>query len=294
MSGISIKKATYGTGSSTVDVTKVVASKVNDGLLSFTVTTEALNVEDPAPGRGKQLDITYTINGGSSTTLYAKEGDPVIINAPAARQATGLEIIKAEYGAAGDEHIDVTDAVKSQVRNGSIDMRVGFKEVGIPDPSPTRPKELVVHYKVNGAEATNIIRDGGRLKISAPPVDGSPSATENGGDIISILIGGIFKAAHTFFAVIVVVGFYQIGEQFKMGRLFGGIAGLIILSSFFASPSTFPNSFTSFLSFMLLLVPPGIVFILRLFTSTDWVNKPSPYISNEVRTAVNTLMLNKV
>jgi hypothetical protein len=64
--GISIKTAIYGVGSTTVDVVSAVTAQNKDGTINFAVSPTALNVEDPAPGQTKTLNATYTINGGSS------------------------------------------------------------------------------------------------------------------------------------------------------------------------------------------------------------------------------------
>jgi hypothetical protein len=171
MSGIKIIKATYGTGTTTVDVTKTVASRVKDGMLNLTVTPDSLNVTDPAPGQLKTLDVSYTINDGSTMGQMVKDNELLMISAPPERQATGLQIIKAEYGYAGN-FTDVTDAIQNHVRNGSIKIKVGPSTAGIPDPNPNKQKTLAVSYEINGAPNTVQITDGKMLDISAPPVEG--------------------------------------------------------------------------------------------------------------------------
>lgn len=81
-SGISISSATYGVGTKIVNVTKAVTSHIQQGKLNFTVSPDALNVEDPAPGQTKTITITYSINGEASKTLTEKDGNMVSINPP--------------------------------------------------------------------------------------------------------------------------------------------------------------------------------------------------------------------
>lgn len=168
MSGIKILKATYGIGSTTVDVTKGVASHVKDGVLNLTVTPDSLNVTDPAPGQLKSLDVSYTINNGSSMSQLIKDNEVLMISAPPERKATGLQITKAEYGYAGN-FIDVTDAIQNHIRNGSIKIKVSPSTAGVPDPNPNKLKTLSVQYEINGSPNSIDVDDGKTLNISAPP-----------------------------------------------------------------------------------------------------------------------------
>jgi len=170
MSGIKITKASYGTGTTTVDVTKAVASHIKDGVLNLTVTPDSLNVTDPAPGQQKILDVAYTINGGSTMGQMVKDNEILMISAPPERRATGLQITKAEYGYAGN-FVDVTDAIQNHIRNGRINIKVGPSTAGVPDPNPNKLKTLSVQYELNGAANSVDVTDGKTLDISAPPVD---------------------------------------------------------------------------------------------------------------------------
>lgn len=168
MSGIKILKATYGIGSTTVDVTKGVASHIKDGVLNLTVTPDSLNVTDPAPGQLKSLDVSYTINNGSSMSQLIKDNEVLMISAPPERKATGLQITKAEYGYAGN-FVDVTDAIQNHIRNGSIKIKVSPSTAGVPDPNPNKLKTLSVQYEINGSPNSIDVDDGKTLNISAPP-----------------------------------------------------------------------------------------------------------------------------
>lgn len=190
MSGIKITKALYGTGSTTVDVTKSVMSHIKDGNLSLVVTPDSLNVTDPAPDQQKILDVAYTINDGKQMSQMVKDNEVLMISAPAERRATGLQITKAEYGYPGN-WTDVTDAIQNHVRDGSIKITVGYKSAGIPDPNPNKQKSLEVEYEINGAPNTVSLTDGKTLNISAPPLDSvDPTSPSN---YVSQLMGITFS-----------------------------------------------------------------------------------------------------
>ena len=194
MSGIKILKATYGIGSTTVDVTKGVASHVKDGVLNLTVTPDSLNVTDPAPGQLKSLDVTYTINNGSSMSQLVKDNEVLMISAPPERKATGLQITKAEYGYAGN-FVDVTDAIQNHIRNGSIKIKVSPSTAGVPDPNPNKLKTLSVQYEINGSPNSIDVDDGKTLNISAPPEElaDNKSPTQHAMSIFSMVYMAVGK-----------------------------------------------------------------------------------------------------
>jgi hypothetical protein len=251
--GLSVIQAVYGAGSSTTDVTASVAAKAKDGVLSFTVNPTSLNVTDPAVGQMKTLNIVYTINGGSRNSITKKDGDSVYIDAPPARTATGLQITKAEYGYNGN-YTDVTDAIQNLIKSdGSISTKVGFKEVGIPDPNPNKQKELVVDISINGSSSRQTLKDGETFQLSAPPVK-SPSNSTLSQDTGSF-IGSLFAAVARFFGVALhslsVFTAITFGRKFISPILWGGIAFFVPLFSFWALPI--------------------IVLGIRLFSTTDVV-----------------------
>ena len=250
--GLTIVQAVYGAGSTTTDVTKTVAAMVKNGVLKFTVSPASLNVTDPAPGQLKELNVAYTINGGSTTGKMIKDNDLVDISAPPATVASGLQITKAEYGYAGN-YTDVTDAVQNLVKDGSIDIKVGFKAVGIPDPNPNKVKNLQVQYSINGSTTTETIDDGKPFKLSAPGVTAPSNTTpsQNVGSFIGIL----FKSVAIFFGVFLhalsIFTAVQYGNQFLSPLLWGGLAFFIPFFSFTALPV--------------------VTFLLRLFRSSDFI-----------------------
>jgi hypothetical protein len=250
--GLSIISASYGSGSSTVDVTSALAAMVKDGILRFTVTSTALNVTDPAPGQLKKLDVTYTINGGSKNQITKKDNELVNIDAPPIRTASGLQITKAEYGYPGN-YTDVTDAVQNLVSNGSINLTVGFKAVGIPDPNPSKQKHLKVDYSLNGSSSSDTINDGSPFKLSAPSVTAPSNITpsQNVGSFIGILFKNIAIFFGIFLHALSVFTAVQYGNQFISPLLWGGLA-----------------FFIPFFSFTVL---PVVTFGMRLFKSSDFI-----------------------
>lgn len=250
--GLFISKASYGSGIQTVDVTTAVTSHIQDGKLNLVVSPSALNVEDPAPGVIKTLTVTYTINNGSSMTMSQTDGNVININAPPAQEATGLVIEKAEYGYAGNM-TDVTNAIQSQVSNGGINITVGPKSAGIPDPNPSKQKSLTVTYTINGAHNTDTIVDGKAFKVYAPAVL-APDNRKPAQHVMSVL-GVVFKNIAYFVGVYLqtlsVGSAIEFGNTFISPILWGGIAFIV-----------------PFFSFWLL---PQIVFWIRLFVSYDIV-----------------------
>ena len=168
--GLNIQSASYGVGTTVVDVKHEVVSHINNGKISLVVSPAALGVKDPAPGEIKTLTVTYTINGGSKNTTSAVDDDTFSIDAPPERMASGLKIVKAEYGYEGN-FADVTSAVKTYVDNGTINMKVSPSAVGIPDPNPNKQKVLNVDVTINEEPSSYTIEDGKTFSISAPALN---------------------------------------------------------------------------------------------------------------------------
>lgn len=266
--GLTIHKATYGVGSTTSDVTGAVSSKVKDGVLNFTVSPSSLNVDDPAPGQTKTLDISYTVNGGSANNISEKDGGLVFIDAPPEKLASGLQIKLAKYGYPGN-WTNVTDAIQNHVDNGGINITVGFKSAGIPDPNPNKQKQLYVEYEINGGPNLATFNDGDKFQVSAPPRAGKINTS--GVDFFGI-ISQIFKG---FLAVISFYTAKTLGDNMignVGGWMFGGISLLSYNAPLIGSGWT------------LLTIFPIITFWVRLFKSADIVTAasfgPSPLTPN--------------
>lgn len=246
--GISIKTAIYGVGSTTVDVVSAVTAQNKDGTINFAVSPTALNVEDPAVGQTKTLNVTYTINGGSSNTISVKDGNTFHIEAPPARTASGLQIKKAEYGYQGN-YTDVTNAVQDKVSNGSINLKVGFVQVGLPDPNPNKQKDLKVEYSINGAPSTQILLDGQTFAISAPPVAGSSGS---GSEFVGSIWNAVFLFVKVFFFASMLFLSWKVGQQYNQG------AAAMIAIGTFVTYGIFP-----------IFIMPFVIFWWRLFVNHD-------------------------
>ena len=238
MSGIVVVNATYGAGSTTTDVTKTVSSMIKDGVLSIpAVSPTVLNVNDPLPGQPKVLRISYTINGGAGLMTAINDGQSFYIDAPPQRIASGLEITKAEYGVDGNMN-DVTDAVISHIKNGSIDIVIGFKKLGVPDPNPNKVKQFEIEFTINGAKNMKTMKDGDRFKESAPAVDGPTNGTPS--QHVMTAMGMVWSNIMRFF------GFFLYSLSFftclrfgnSQGRMpmFWGALGLIPMFGFIGLP----------------------------------------------------------
>lgn len=201
--GIKIIKALYGVSPNNVDVTASVVSHVKDGSINLVVTPDSLGVTDPNPGKQKTLDVTYTINNGPSNTQSVRDNEVLMINAPPERKATGLEITKAEYGYPGN-FTNVTNAVQNYVKDGIINLKVAFANLGIPDPNPNKQKELKINYTLNGAENTQVLKDGQTFNISAPMSEAvsNTAPTEHAYSFFSSLFGALVKGVFVFLYVV--------------------------------------------------------------------------------------------
>jgi hypothetical protein len=256
--GLVVQKATYGSTSGTpVDVTSAVASKVKDGVLSFTVSPSSFGIEDPAPGQLKEAYVAYTINGGRKNEITKKDNDLVKIDAPPVREASGLQITKAEYGYSGN-WTDVTNAVQDLMKSdGSINITVGFKALGLPDPNPNKQKELRVDYSINGATSSQSLKDGETFTLSAPAAEDTsgPSVNDQANSLFGLLLSGL--------------GLF-ITALFCFTSAFASVR--------FATEAIGDNSAIWWIFFSLGLFPlfgfiglPFFVFIARLFVSSDFV-----------------------
>ena len=252
MSGIKILNAVYGNGSKTVDVTGAVASHIRDGEVNLTVTPDSLGVENPSPGTYNKLTVTYTINNGDRNTTTVDDDGLLMISAPPERKAVGLQIESAEYGYTGN-FTDVTDALRSLIDDGSINIKVSPSAVGLPDPNPNKQKQLNVTYSLNGAKNTQTIKDNSYFKISAPAVENvsSASMSDNLGSFFSSLFVSAWYLAGVFLYILSIYSAYDFGTSIGLAMPMAILAIVLPFVSFWG-------------------IPP-VVFVRRLFFTTDLV-----------------------
>jgi hypothetical protein len=254
MSGIVVTNATYGTSSASTDVTSTVSAAIKDGVLSISsVSPTSLNVSDPAAGQAKMLHVSYTINGGDGLMTAVRDNESLYINAPPQRTASGLQITKAEYGV-DNNFTDVTNVLQDMVKNGSIDTKIGFKELGLPDPNPNKKKQFEVEYTINGAKNMKTLSDGDRFKQSAPAVDAVSNTTPT--QQVGSFVGVLFKSVAYFFSMFLytlsVFTAIEYGNQFISPMLWGGVAFFIPFFSFWGLPI--------------------VTFFVRVFSNNDFIH----------------------
>jgi hypothetical protein len=243
--GITIVSAEYGVVPEMIDVTSQVTSHIKDGELNLLVSPASLNVNDPAAGKpNKTLNVSYTINSGSTNTKTVTEGNTLHIIAPGQKTADGLVITKAEYGYAGN-YTDVTDAIQSYVSNGSIDLKVSSSTAGIPDPNPNKKKSLKVTYTLNGSSNTETIDDGKKFTLSAPPLDAPPTKTPRQHALtgMNILVVNFGYFVSTFVVLLNIFACCRISLNWFNTFIFGFLVGLMPLSYVWAIlPALFARS----------------------------------------------------
>lgn len=179
--GGELVRAEWGVPGQRVDVTSRVRTFIHDGVLQMEVTRFSLGI-DPAPHQNKDLVIRvrhwdgqveeYKYPERSNCSL---ELDPPNQNQWDQRgprddhrdwddhhdgdrehREHGLRILRAYYGAEG-QFVNVTDAVRSNVNDGRISMRVDNYAMGV-DPAPGVHKFLRILYVYDG-ERRNITVD---------------------------------------------------------------------------------------------------------------------------------------
>jgi hypothetical protein len=171
--------AEWGVRGHMVDVTPRVRTFIHDGVLQMEVTRFNLGI-DPIPHVNKVLVIRLREWDGDVKAYEYPERSAVRLELDPddwharreeyerherdqreerreyARRERGLEILRAYYGAEG-QFANVTEAVRSQVADGRLYLRVDNYSMGV-DPLPGVHKRLRVMYKLDG-ERRNVVVD---------------------------------------------------------------------------------------------------------------------------------------
>jgi len=175
--GGDLVRAEWGVPGQRVDVTSRVRTFIHDGVLQLEVTRFSLGI-DPAPHQNKDLIIRvrgwdgqveeYKYPERSNCSLELDPQNQNQWDQPGPRdrgddhrdwdddhhdgyrehREHGLRILRAYYGAGG-QFVNVTDAVRSNVNDGHISMRVDNYAMGV-DPVPGVHKWLRVLYVYEG------------------------------------------------------------------------------------------------------------------------------------------------
>jgi len=198
-----IQRADYGFQSARTDVTDILRDLVARGGVNGRVAINNQTMGgDPAVGRDKTLRIfaknrrneerQFDVREGGSieTRFFAVPRDDWDDRGPGRddrprddhprgdndrgdhdrgdrdrgdRERGDLFILRGYYGAQG-RTVNVTDRLRSMVRDGVLAVRVNNENFG-GDPAIGAEKVLIVIYRIRGEEQATAVREGGRLVI---------------------------------------------------------------------------------------------------------------------------------
>ena len=160
----------WGVPAAHVDVTSRLRTFIHDGVLQLEVTRFNLGI-DPAPHQNKTLIIRIRHHEGDVKEYSYPERSTVSLELDREdraerreeheehehegrredgyeRRERGLQIMSAYYGA-GDQFVNVTDAVRNRMEEGHIYLHVDNYSMGV-DPMPGVHKYLRVLYVFDG------------------------------------------------------------------------------------------------------------------------------------------------
>jgi DnaJ-like protein len=180
--GGELVRAEWGVPGNQVDVTARVRSFWRNGVLQFEVTRFNLGI-DPAPHQNKVLVIhvrhwdgdikDYSYPERSTVNLELdpedrwerREGhDPDEHRDEGyGRHDRGLRILRAYYGAEG-QFVNVTEALRSRVDDGRLNLHVDNYSMGV-DPLPGRRKWLRVLYYFDGERRNVVVEEKTDLQL---------------------------------------------------------------------------------------------------------------------------------
>lgn len=169
-----ILRATYGTSRREVDVTDRLRDLARQDQ-RLRMGNDTFGV-DPDPGRIKRLRIVARDRGGREQGFEYRE-DAVVDGSQFIGWSRGdwgpsrpggshgrLVIESASYGADG-RWVDVTQAVRRQVRGERLDVQVGNDWLGV-DPLRNRRKVLSITYRWSGDRANTVqVNEGDRIRL---------------------------------------------------------------------------------------------------------------------------------
>jgi hypothetical protein len=179
--GWRIIRADYGYRDQRTDVTNLLADLISRGGVNgrLAVNNQTMG-GDPAVGKDKSLRIfaknrrneerefEYKEGGFFDVRMFAARRDdwddrPASYGGPDRDEPNGLRIIRAFYGVQR-RTVDVTDLLRSRVREGSLSFVVTNSALG-GDPAIGADKILIVVYKFEGRETAAAVREGNTLTI---------------------------------------------------------------------------------------------------------------------------------
>lgn len=186
-----VSRADYGWRDQRSDVTGLLLDLISRGGVNGRVSVNNQTMGgDPAIGKDKNLRIFARNRRGVEREFDFKEGSAVDANAfvapkterndwgdrddrPRDRDGNrddrdrpelrGLQLIRGYYGVQG-RTVNVTDLLRSRVRDGVLSLRVENSALG-GDPAIGADKVLIVIYRYQGQEQATAIREGNVLTI---------------------------------------------------------------------------------------------------------------------------------
>ncbi|MDR3401618.1 MAG: hypothetical protein P4L99_03885 [Chthoniobacter sp.] len=111
--GLIIESALYGTDENRIDVADVLRPLIAHDCL-FLRAKWGLGDRDPAPGVKKDVRIVFSFHGTHQLASFTQDQDILLLPAPSA-----FTILSANFGA-DSRRVDVTDAVRAEVKDGSL------------------------------------------------------------------------------------------------------------------------------------------------------------------------------
>ncbi len=181
--GWQILRADYGFKNQRNDVTDILTDLIGRGGVNGRVAVNNQSMRgDPAIGKDKSLRIFAKNRRNEEREFNIREGGFVDVGMFEVRRNrddwddragnyggrdrddwNGLRIIRAYYGIQG-RTINVTELLRSRVRNGAINFIVSNSALG-GDPAVGADKFLIVIYRYKGQEAATFVREGNSLLI---------------------------------------------------------------------------------------------------------------------------------
>lgn len=178
-----------------------------------------------------------------------------------------LVIKEATYGL-GANTVDVTKTLQSKIKDDSIDIIVGPKELG-KDPSVGSEKKLSVIYLIDGVQEQKTIKDGSQFAIySAKKQAEESDPRKQAGEATASLYGTIIRAISTFLHLL------GVGVAYKVGTtIFDPIVGYVL------------TGIALILPYFGLWGIPMIVFFYRLVSSGDVLAAPVQAVQDIAKAA---------
>jgi hypothetical protein len=148
----------------TADVTKIVADKVKDNVLTIQATTALLG--EPANHKMKRLRVEYK---KGDITAWKIVGEEETLRIPKDERVVSIRLVvtKAVYGdLAGGKTIDVTKKVADMVNFNTLSVTPTNFIFG--DPADHKAKRLHVDYTLDGTAKSKEVYENETLTIAAP------------------------------------------------------------------------------------------------------------------------------